>query len=73
MMLPDGLPELYSEARKNALTQIFILGFQAGYTHSESQGEGMCQCVFCKQAYADPEFAKTWAANLADFGFAPMP
>lgn len=72
-MLPDPLPDLYSEARQNALAQIFILGFKAGYTHSEGQGEGMCSCLFCEQAYTDPEFAETWGASLADFGFTPIP
>ena len=73
MMLPENFPELFSDVAKEGWAQLVMLGFKAGYTHSENQGESMCTCLFCETAYRDPDFAGWWAVTLAEFGFSPIP
>ena len=73
MMLPENFPELFSDAAKEGWAQLVWLGFKAGYTHSENQGESMCPCPFCETAYRDPDYARQWAVRLAELGFSPIP
>ena len=70
MVLPTSDPDLHSEAEEEALASVVWLGFQAGYTHAESQGERQCSCQFCQQSYVDPDFAARWETTLKEFGMA---
>ena len=70
MVLPENFPELYSDAFREALNQVFLKGFQAGHDHLESftNGEIVCPCERCVYAANDVDYATNWYSTLDGLG-----